>query len=377
MREEIQTAIKQLNNGKSSLDIESEILKCASTIPNLEQSLQQYFKEIWTSKQIPQQWTISKIVPIWKGKGNAMDPTKYRGISIGTVLCKVGMNIILKRLSTFYDEQLKRTQFGFRAGMGCNDGIYMLKQLQDIATLSQRKLYICFVDLTAAFDHVNRNLLFKTIRQRLPPNQDTTNLDIIEQLYMSTRSYIQNSTPDNSFATTSGVRQGGMEGPPLFNLFGDYVLRVFDSKKEEMGIEGLAIPFKIPDTATNRAQKAESPANGTCNDDDCGYADDLGVICWNLSYLQGCMDALVKVFEEYGLTLNISKTETMILNHQITPEENYPDSIIKINGKNIDNNTDFKYLGVWMNNNSLLLEKEKWITELALPIMHLQKTKRS
>ena len=123
MREEIQTAIKQLNNGKSSLDIESEILKCASTIPNLEQSLQQYFKEIWTSKQIPQQWTISKIVPTWKEKGNAMDPTTYRGIYIGTVLCKVGMNIILKRLSTFYDEQLKRTQFGFRAGMGCNDGI--------------------------------------------------------------------------------------------------------------------------------------------------------------------------------------------------------------------------------------------------------------
>ena len=73
-------------------------------------------------------------------------------------LCNIGMNIILKHLSCFYEKQLIRTQFGFRNGMGCNDGIYMLKQLQDISSLSQRKLFICFVDLTAAFDHINKKI---------------------------------------------------------------------------------------------------------------------------------------------------------------------------------------------------------------------------
>ena len=124
------------------------------------------------------------------------------------------MNIILKRIANFYNTQLKRTQFGFRSGMGCNDGIFMIKQLQDIASLSERPLYVCFIDLTAAFDHVNRDLLFKTIRNRLSDDQNTVNIDIIENLYMDTKSYMQNEDPEyDSFPTKSGVRQGGRKAP--------------------------------------------------------------------------------------------------------------------------------------------------------------------
>ena len=357
--EEILTAINQLNRGKSTLDIESEILQASTSVPQLKDNLVNYFHLIWTSKQIPEQWTISKIIPIWKRKGSAMDPSKYRGISIGSTLCKVGMKIILKRISSFYESQIKRTQFGFRKGMGCNDGLFMMKQLQEIATLSQRKLYVCFIDLTAAFDHVNRNLLFQSIRKRLHPSQDTTNFDIIQNLYNSTKSYIQNSDPESSFATSSGVRQGGMEGPPLFNLFADFVLRVFDERKTDAGVTGLAIPYNIPDAATDRAQKREAATTGICEDDECCYADDLGLICWNQSDLQTSMNLLNDVFTEFGLTINIDKTKTLIFNWQNTSDERYPDSITTLNGKIIENLQNFKYLGVWLNNDAIHIGKQE------------------
>ena len=358
-QEEIQTAINRLNNGKSSLDIESEIVKLASSIQDIMNNLKTYFDYIWKEKEIPTQWTISQISPIWKKKGSAMDPSKYRGISISSVFCKIAMNIILKRLESFYESQLKRTQFGFRNGVGCNDGIYMLKQIQEISQISQRKLYLCFIDLTAAFDHVNRNLLFMSIKKRLPPNQTSTNLKIIENLYNQTRSYLQGDDPDqNSFETTSGVRQGGMEGPPLYNLFSDYVLRTYEDRKNTAGITGLGITYSIPNEATNRQQRDKAPTVGICDDDDCGYADDLVLICWSKKDLQLCLNILLEVFDEYGLNINHSKTETMIMNWQ-TSDGEYPDTIISLNNKNITNSTCFKYLGVWLNHNCLHIGNEE------------------
>ena len=136
---------------------------------------------------------------IWKNKGNAYDPTKYRGISIGSILCKVGMNIAIKRLSNFYEKQIQNNQFGFRSGIGCSDGLYVVKQLQEIASLFQRELFVCFVDLSSTFDHLNRKLLFKTIKNRLHPNQVTTNINIIENLYQETKSYMQGDDPMKTF----------------------------------------------------------------------------------------------------------------------------------------------------------------------------------
>ena len=171
-QEEISIAIKQLNNEKSSVDIEAEVVKMADSIPEFKCSLENYFNKTWADTQVPNQWRRSRITSMLKKKGNTLNPAKYRGVSIGSVLCKIGMNGILKRLSAFYDQQLKTTQFGFGRGVGCNDGIYMVKQLQEIASASQRELFVCFVDLSSAFDHVNRKLLFKTVRNRLPDNSN-------------------------------------------------------------------------------------------------------------------------------------------------------------------------------------------------------------
>ena len=224
-KEEIEKAIDQQNNGKSTLDIEAELIKVSYKLPEVMECLENYLSRIWTNKEIPDQWRISRITAIWKKKGNVMDPTKQRGISILSTLGKIGITIILNRISGFYNKQLRRTQFGFRSGMGCNDGVYMLKQLQEIASKSQRKLYVCFIDLTAAFDHVNRELLFKSIRQRLvATNQGSVNFEILEKLYNDTSAFMQNDHPDrDSFKISSGVRQGAQEGPPLYNLYSDFV----------------------------------------------------------------------------------------------------------------------------------------------------------
>ena len=46
----------------------------------------------------------------------------------------------------------------------------------------------------------------------------------------------------------------------------------------------------------------------------------------------------------FGLNINVSKTKTMIINHQLTNEE-YPKTICNLNGKDIENVKVFRYLG--------------------------------
>ena len=69
-------------------------------------------------------------------------------------------------------------------------------------------MFALFVDLSAAFDHINRKWLFKTIRQRFANDQETKLIDILESLYDHTTTSLA-ETPDDIFETKSGVRQGG------------------------------------------------------------------------------------------------------------------------------------------------------------------------
>ena len=80
--------------------------------------------------------------------------------------------IIINRLKKWYEEQLLDQQQGFRKGRGTTDGIFMVKRMHQITDQMKKPIYALFIDLTAAFDHIERKWMFKTLYQRLPPDAD-------------------------------------------------------------------------------------------------------------------------------------------------------------------------------------------------------------
>ena len=82
----------------------------------------------------------------------------------------------------------------------------------------------------------------------------------------------------------------------------------------------------------------------------CGYADDLIFFMLDIHSLQRATTILDDVFTNYGLCINVSKTETMILNHMLL-EDKYPDSIISLRNAPLQNSTEFKYLGSYISQN--------------------------
>ena len=138
-----------------------------------------------------------------------------------------------------------------------------------------------FVDLAAAFDSVNRKLMFQTITKRIPFSAGRKLIQLLESLYSHTSSAL-NQTPDKEFELTAGVRQGGPESPVLFNLFIDFVMRAYLERYKHAGIKFLRLNYKIPATATtsNRIIAGKQTINWL------GYADDLVLVFENVNNLK-------------------------------------------------------------------------------------------
>ena len=45
-------------------------------------SLRNIFNDILFKDKLPEEWMLSSLVPIFKGKGNPINPNSYRGIKI-------------------------------------------------------------------------------------------------------------------------------------------------------------------------------------------------------------------------------------------------------------------------------------------------------
>ena len=99
-QEEIVEVIKNLKCGKSSNDVPTAYVKHSLGCMEFIDEIVKLYQTIWLTHKLPQTWGHSKLVALWKGasKGKVEDPAMYRGLQIGSVLCKILITIIIKRL---------------------------------------------------------------------------------------------------------------------------------------------------------------------------------------------------------------------------------------------------------------------------------------
>ena len=104
------------------------------------------YETVWNYKVIPESWGHSKLIAIWKGpaKGKIENPEAYRGLQIGSSLCKIMVIVIIYRLRDWYESHLLDNQQGFRSGRGTTDGIYMAKRVQQITHSMKKKAKLTY-----------------------------------------------------------------------------------------------------------------------------------------------------------------------------------------------------------------------------------------
>ena len=108
--------------------------------------------------------------------------------------------------------------------------------------------FLLFVDLTAAFDKLNGEFLWKITELRFKPGTNTKLINLLEHLYSSTSAEIKGNE-SLVFNIETGVFQGGPESPILYNLFTDYVTRILMLKCTDENMHFISYSYSIPEYA--------------------------------------------------------------------------------------------------------------------------------
>ena len=147
-------------------------------------------------------------------------------------------------------------------------------------------------------------------------NIDGKDLRIIKNMYWEQTAAIRIENEISKFIQIKrGVRQGCVLSPDLFSLYSENIMRHIQE------LPGISI--------------------GGHNVNNLRYADDTVLIAEDEKHLQELLNVIVQESDNMGLSLNIKKTETMVISRK-TPT---PTCNIKINGTTLKQVQHFKYLG--------------------------------
>lgn len=308
---EVRKAVQSLKSRKSpgACDIPAEALHALDD--NSLALLSHLISLIWQQRQVPEDMRKSIIVPIFK-KGRKADCANYRGISLLSIAGKVLTTILRHRMQHHYERKLRERQGGFRKGRGCIDQIFALRQVLERQIRYGKPTVICFIDFAAAFDSVHRDSMWKILKNCGLPN---IFVDILKNLYDGSTSCVR--TQDGlspPFPVKTGVRQGCILSPLLFNLVLDWVL----AKAIDDGADGVVV-------------------GDGCTVADLDYADDIALLQPDSASMQALLDRMADHAEHVGLKIKPAKTKVIALNS--------PPPELHVYGEAIEVVDAFCYLG--------------------------------
>ena len=215
--EETSKVLRTFKNNKSGgTDIKTEGLKYNQS-ETLLAAILHLLTLIWSLVVVPTKWLHASITCLYK-KGLTDLASNYRGLSIGANMSRILAKIIMNRLKEAYEKHISEEQFGFRQNRSTTDGIFILKNVID---RFDGILVAVYIDLTAAYDHVPRDFLFRVLSFRTGASHL---IAILRKMYEGTTASIRGTQA--KFDVLIGCRQGGQESPCLFNYYFDYVLKV-------------------------------------------------------------------------------------------------------------------------------------------------------
>jgi exonuclease III len=297
-------------------------------IAKIAQGLHLLYSRISATGQVPEQWRTALLVPIYKGKGQAADISNYRPLSMPTVACRLWSSIMNQRLTAAAKEILPDTMFGFRPGRRCADPLFVLRHLIDMKNAKVGgKFCAAFMDLSGAYDSVDRSLLFAKL-EGLGMAAHTVNT--LRSLYEGTQCIVKaHQGTFAPFPVGCGLRQGCPLSTTLFNLF------IWDlhARLAQTG-SGVKLPCK---------PTPEGTAQHTLLSD-LGYADDYSLCASSHPELQRLLDCFDAYCKEHGLLINPSKCEVVVFAGKCNTWSQLPDW--SVGGAKLPRSQKFKYLGV-------------------------------
>ena len=203
------------------------------------------YNEIYRTGNYPTSWkrTFIHFVPKQDGKN-------FRPIALTSTFCKL-FETILKNKFEFSIEKnnlVPNTQSGFRRGPSCADNSINLTVTILHAFKEQKEMYAVFLDISAAFDNVQSDILIQKLADIGCPSRLVSFVK-----FLTYERFIYTGLEDNCTYAYKGVPQGGVLSPLLYLL---YVSNITDAISSRVTVSQFADDTALYSTNKNSLQIA-------------------------------------------------------------------------------------------------------------------------
>lgn len=308
--ESIRRAVRELATGKAPGEsrVASELVKFGGEYVDV--ALLGLFQACFAQGVVPEAWKKAMLVPIPKRDLAQSDPANFRPISLTEIPRKAFERVLQRHLEGSM-RPLSISQGGFRRNRGCYDMVASLVEIKRQSRIAKRPLFVSYLDIKAAYDTVDRSILW---RRCLDYGLQPADVRILAALFDdNTSSVTMGGRKGSPFALNRGLLQGSVLSPLLYSIFLDPLLNHLN--------------------AIARVRPSEVPAAVLA------YADDLALVSDDRQHMQALLDQCTEFAARNNFSFNGKKCEVQIPRHDDL-------NTFRVDGQLLKRCDTFKYLGI-------------------------------